>query len=50
MLECWSAANFFASKNELESQDRLLEFPNKNRKEFATDDKAEIRRSILQLQ
>jgi hypothetical protein len=36
-------------KKEFESQDRLLGIPNMNRKEFATDDKGEIGRFILQL-
>ena len=37
-------------KNELEkSRSPHQEFPNQNPKEFATDDKAEIGRSILQL-
>jgi hypothetical protein len=58
-MECWSAGvqEFRSSgvqvnsrpKNEFESQDLLLGIPNKNRKEFATDDKGEIGRFTLQL-
>jgi hypothetical protein len=44
-----SSGKFTSKKNEFESQDRLLGIPNKNRKEFATDDKGEIGRFILQL-
>jgi hypothetical protein len=47
VLECWSKNS--RVKSELESQDRLLAVPSKNRKEFATDDKGEIGRFILQL-
>jgi hypothetical protein len=44
-----SSGKIHVQKKEFESQDRLLGIPNMNRKEFATDDKGEIGRFILQL-